>query len=147
MGSSYKLYFNIKSFFNTIDKIVAVDSIDSQVVTYCAENKESSFLKMNSHSEEFKTYIKENKFDVIFINGDHSYHGVKTDYENTKGSGKIYVFHDIINDSCPGVVRFWNELKSSESDAYNFVEFTEQYDEVWDRMHQKFLGIGVAIKI
>ena len=50
-------------------------------------------------------------FDIVFIDGDHSYHGVKNDYEICKKSGKIYVFHDIINSVCPGVVQFWNELK------------------------------------
>ena len=82
----------------------------------------------------------------IFIDGDHSYNGVKNDYEISKNSGKIFVFHDIINDVCPCVVQFWNELKNNEKNTYNFFEFTEQYEDVWNDTHQKFLGIGVAIK-
>ena len=46
----------------------------------------------------------------------------------------------------PGVVQFWNELKNNEDNIYNFFEFTEQYEEVWININQKFLGIGVAIK-
>ena len=29
---------------------------------------------------------------------------------------------------------------------YNFFEFIEQYEDVWNNTNQKFLGIGVAIK-
>jgi hypothetical protein len=47
---------------------------------------------------------------------------------------------------CPGVIQFWNELKNNENDTYDFIEFTEQYEDVWNDTHQNFLGIGVAIK-
>lgn len=109
-------------------------------------NNETQFIKINSQSEQFINYMNNNYFDLIFIDGDHSYEGVKNDYEISKNSGKMFVFHDIINDVCPGVVQFWNELKNIESDTYNFYEFIEQYDDVWNDTRQKFLGIGVAIK-
>ena len=32
------------------------------------------------------------------------------------------------------------------TDIYNFFEFVEQYDDVWNDTKQKFLGIGVAIR-
>ena len=50
-------------------------------------------------------------------------------------------FHDIVNERCPGVVRFWNELKASKS--FNTQEFVDQYDSV----NGTFLGIGVASRI
>ena len=81
-----------------------------------------------------------NRFNQILL-GD-----VKSDYEISKNSGKIFVFHDIISDVCPGVVQFWNELKNNENYTYNFFEFIEQYEDVWNNTNQKFLGIGVAIK-
>ena len=90
--------------------------------------------------------MNNNYFDLIFIDGDHSYNGVKRDYEISKNSGKIFVFHDILSDAVPDVVRFWNELKNNEKDTYNFFEFIEQYEDVWNDTHQTFLGIGVAIK-
>jgi cephalosporin hydroxylase len=146
-GGTFVLTTEYLKMFNKMDTSVAVDIIDSPVIKYCLMNEEtSSFIKMNSQSEEFKNYMKNNKFDLIFIDGDHTYQGVKNDYEISKESGKIFVFHDIINDMCPGVVQFWIELKANESHIYNFFEFTEQYEDVYNTTYQKFLGIGVAIK-
>lgn len=145
-GGTFVLTNEYLKRFNTINKSVAVDIIDSPVFNYCSINNETQFIKSNSQSNEFKSYIQNNWFDLIFIDGDHSYHGVKNDYEISKNSGKIFVFHDIINDVCPGVVQFWKELKTNNTDIYNFFEFTEQYSDVWNNTHQTFLGIGVAIK-
>jgi cephalosporin hydroxylase len=145
-GGTFVLTNEYLKKFNTINKSVAIDIIDSSVVNYCISNNETQFIKINSQSEEFKNYMNNNYFDLIFIDGDHSYDGVKNDYQNSKNSGKIFVFHDIINDVCPGVVQFWNELKNNENDTYDFFEFTEQYEDVWNDTQQHFLGIGVAIK-
>ena len=145
-GGTFVLTNEYLKIFNNVIKSVAVDVIDSPVLNYCLKNKESQFIKINSQSQEFTNYMNDNYFDLIFIDGDHSYTGVKNDYEISKNSGKIFVFHDIVSDVCPGVVNFWNELKTNEGNTYNFFEFTEQYDDVWNNTHQKFLGIGVAIK-
>ena len=145
-GGTFVLTNEYLKMFNSINKSVAIDIIDSSVVNYCISNNETQFIKINSQSEEFKNYMNNNYFDLIFIDGDHSYDGVKNDYQNSKNSGKIFVFHDIINDVCPGVVQFWNELKNNENDTYDFFEFTEQYEDVWNDTQQHFLGIGVAIK-
>jgi cephalosporin hydroxylase len=145
-GGTFVLTNEYLKIFNNVNKSVAIDIIDSPVLNYCITNNETQFIKINSQSQEFKTYINNNHFDLIFIDGDHSYNGVKHDYTISKNSGNIFVFHDIVNDACPGVVEFWNELKNNEADTYNFFEFTEQYDDVWNDTYQKFLGIGVAIK-
>ena len=147
-GGTFVLTTEYLKRFNTINKSVAVDIIDSPVLNYCLNNNKnkSQFIKMNSQSKEFTHYIKNNYFDLIFIDGDHNYSGVKNDYEISKNSGKIFVFHDIVNDECAGVVLLWNELKNNEKDTYDFFEFTEQYKDVWNNTHKKYLGIGVAIK-
>ena len=145
-GGTFVLTNEYLKMFSNIKKSVAVDIIDSPVATYCALNNESQYIKMNSQNDEFKKYMSSNYFDLIFIDGDHSYVGVRNDYETSKNSGKIFVFHDIISVACPGVVQFWNELKNNERDRFDFFEFVEQYDDVWNNTHQKFLGIGVAIK-
>jgi hypothetical protein len=145
-GGTFVLTTEYLKRFNNVEKSVAVDIISSPVEEYCNLNSETTFKKCNSQSDEFKEYMINNFFDVIFIDGDHSYAGVKNDYEISKESGKIFVFHDIVSDACGGVVHFWNELKEKEKSKYDFFEFTEQYNDVWNTNHQKFLGIGVAIK-
>ena len=145
-GGTFVLTNEYLKLFNTINKSIAIDIIDSPVLDYCKNNHDTQYININSQTQEFKNYMNNNYFDLIFIDGDHSYVGVKNDYEITKNNGKIFVFHDIVNDVCPGVVQFWNDLKNNEGEIYNFFEFTEQYEDVWNTTNKKFLGIGVAIR-
>jgi cephalosporin hydroxylase len=145
-GGTFVLTTEYLNRFNNLNKSIAVDIIDSPVQEYCNLNTNTHFIRANSQSYEFKEYMNNNYFDLVFIDGDHSYEGVKNDYEISKNSGKIFVFHDIINAACPGVVQFWNELKSVCNEVYDFYEFTEQYSDVWETTKQTFLGIGVAVK-
>ena len=145
-GGTFVLTCEYLSRFNVLDKCVAVDIIDSPVSAYCSTSPNKTFICMNSTSDEFKEYMKGNMFDAIFIDGDHSYEGVKNDYEMAKYNGNVYIFHDIHSMACPGVVKFWNELKNTMGELYDFYEFTEQYSEVVRNTGQTFLGIGVAVK-
>ena len=65
-------------------------------------------------------------YDFVYIDGDHSYEGVKSDFENYGPMGKLVGFHDIANHGhhTYGVVRFWNELKSN---GYRTQEKVESY--------------------
>lgn len=59
-------------------------------------------------------------YDFIFIDGDHSYEGVKADfynYHSLLSAGGCIAFHDIVDtpttrNAGQGVFRFWNELKA-----------------------------------
>lgn len=70
-------------------------------------------------SSNHKLIDRRKRFDVLFIDGDHSYSQVKTDYETWSPlivSGGLIVFHDIVDSElhkqqlCE-VPRFWNEIK------------------------------------
>ena len=74
------------------------------------------------------------KYDLIFIDGDHSYESVKTDYEKAIRLNPRYIlFHDIQDKYCPGVVRLWGEIKKNKD---NYIEFKTQDD---------IMGLGLVI--
>lgn len=128
-----------------VKKCVAVDLFDSPVKEYCDRENFTSFKKMNSTSGEFKKYIANEHFDVAFIDGDHDYKAVLSDFKTCRGRANILVFHDISNDACPGVGRLWGEITNMLDNEYEFHEMTEQYEEVFRRDGKRYLGIGVAV--
>lgn len=59
----------------------------------------------------------DNMFDLVFIDGDHSYEQVKSDY-TVWGfyAGKVIAFHDICGyRDCDGVRQFWDETAKVET--------------------------------
>lgn len=135
----------IKALNEKMIEATAVDLISEPPLISDYKNKSKlniNYLNINSQSLDFIDWLNGKFYDLILIDGDHSYEGVKKDAENTRELCNIQVFHDITNDACLGVSEYWNELKNKHSDTYDFHEFTDQYDSV----NGTFLGIGVAIR-
>lgn len=144
-GGTFALHNEyLKSTGSKLQQSVAIDIVEESdfMSSYRNQSSNVTFLKINSFSEEFKSYIKDNFFDLVFIDGDHSYEGVKNDAEITRNYCNIQVFHDTVNNACPGVGIYWNELKNNHFNTYDFFDFTDQYDSV----NGTYLGIGVAIR-
>lgn len=61
-------------------------------------------------------YTPEGRFDLVFIDGDHSYAGVKADYERfLPYADKVIALHDVFgNHECGGVATFFLELYGPE---------------------------------
>lgn len=124
---------------------VAVDIMDEPPLMSAYRNcyPESVFYwKADTQSFSFDEHIEGKFFDLVFIDGDHSYDGVKSDALKTLERSNIQVFHDITNDAVPGVSAFWREFINANSSTHYFVEFVNQYESV----NGNFLGIGVSVR-
>lgn len=104
-------------------------------------------IEGDSHSDVVKKRVKEqvgNNVDFLFIDGDHSYKGVKEDfvsYSSLVKENGLIVFHDIVdsqlhrNAGCY-VSSLWNEIK--EMKKYEIYEFMDTNNKNW-------AGIGVIV--
>ncbi len=95
---------------------------DNQTITCLASNSQ-----LTDTLEKVKKLLNYEKIDFLFIDGDHSYEGVKRDYELysplVRDEGLI-VFHDIktVRENI-GVPRFWKEIKEDYTKE-NITEIT-----------------------
>jgi predicted O-methyltransferase YrrM len=100
------------------------------------------FLRLDSHlaatRDRVAGILGGEKLDLLFIDGDHSYEGVKQDFEMYSPfvkEGGIVAFHDILDHPAhpdAQVGRFWSEIKTH----YRHQEFVENPAQGW-------AGIGV----
>jgi predicted O-methyltransferase YrrM len=97
-------------------------------------------IRGDSHSEEVAARVRNitQSLDVLFIDGDHTYEGVKHDflsYSPLVRPGGIVAFHDIAEhpkETGCDVSRFWNEVKTSY-----------RHEEIIENREQGWAGIGV----
>lgn len=88
--------------------------------------------------EDGEGTVPKKQFDLVFIDGCHSYQCVKRDYLLALMLGtRFIVFHDIVNVNTQGCRLLWSEIKKNHKKTY---EFVDQYD----GMKGKYLGIGVV---
>lgn len=109
---------------------------------YAKPGQTLRFIQQDSHLESTKRElweaINKEKIDLLFIDGDHTYNGVKQDWELYSPlvrTGGMIVFHDIcFHPTMPDVQvnEFWGGLKVGK----NSVEFIDSSDRNWG-------GIGV----
>jgi predicted O-methyltransferase YrrM len=161
-------------YLDSVDKIISLDlpesrfgkKYDGQMTDVFREfstSKEMHFIRHNSHQES--TYgevseIVDDGIDLLFIDGDHTYEGVKRDFEmysKLVSEGGFIAFHDIVphadskkqarkmirrdgieeryvtaGDSSWNVAQFWDEISSN----YESNEF---------RSHPKQMGKGIGV--
>ncbi len=95
------------------------------------------YIQNLSTSPEVGEYLAAFKPQMVFIDGDHSLHGVMFDHLLVRKTAEIIVHHDISSQVCPGTSLFWSYVKQAETDFSSW-EFTQQYKSVGG----SFLGIG-----
>lgn len=134
--------------FNQINKSFAIDLFPIKgLMDYKRFNPHAKALIINSRTIDFKNFIiKKGPFDLVLIDGDHSYEGCLSDFEIMKNHAKMLAFHDIVGMGVPGVMQVWQEVKLKYNGEFEFYEFIDQYSEVFNETKKTWLGIGLAIK-
>lgn len=109
-----------------------------------------NYISGNSHKQEtidnVRKILGDNKLDLLFIDGDHSYDGVKMDFEmysTLVRPGGIIAFHDVHESSFHEthncyVHNYWKEIKEIYKTNKTFY-CGEGSNSVWG-------GIGLIIK-
>jgi predicted O-methyltransferase YrrM len=121
---------------------------------FAAPGQTIQCVEGDSHStavrDKAAEYFHGELVDFLFIDGDHSYQGVKADFEMYSPMvrpGGVIAFHDInpdfamtrgqrVNADSGEVPRFWLELKARYPEAYELIHFDNPAD-------QDGAGIGV----
>jgi predicted O-methyltransferase YrrM len=110
--------------------------------SFALPNQQIHLIRADSHHrgtlEQVEAILGGEQIDFLFIDGDHSYEGVKMDFEMHSPlvkKGGLIAFHDVAvqppETGCE-VNRFWNEIKRK----YEYIEIVENWD-------QKEAGIGL----
>ena len=110
--------------------------------SFAIRAQEMYLVREDSHTPStlniIEKILKAHKLDFLFIDGDHTYDGVKKDFElysKLVSKGGIIALHDIVPglpEAVGGVPRFWDEIKRD----FKYVEFVKNWK-------QGGAGIGV----
>ena len=86
---------------------------------YARSRQQVHFLRDDSHAETTRDALAKildgRSVDFLMIDGDHTYEGVRADYEMYSpflAEGGIVAFHDILPRPAYGVDRLWAEVKA-----------------------------------
>ncbi|MEO6695005.1 MAG: class I SAM-dependent methyltransferase [Ignavibacteria bacterium] len=86
--------------------------------------------KAKTTTDELEKILNGDKIDFLYIDGDHTYEGIKKDFEiylNFLSNDGLIGFHDInTHKDGYGVVKFWNETKVK----YRYEEFIKKDSKV-----------------
>jgi len=116
------------------------------------QNNEPDVLGDSSSLETYDKLIKLLKgrqIDLLFIDGNHTYEGVKKDYGLYAPLTKhLVAFHDVYSETEPralGVNHFWNEIVRSQE---HMTAVFHRFNTKVSIQDQRFMneGIGVIIK-
>jgi cephalosporin hydroxylase len=109
-----------------------VGDLDSATVrSYARGQQRIEILPGDSHDPDVLAHASSllgRQPDFVFVDGDHTYAGVQTDYQMYAPllrPGGLIVFHDIVKhrvETGCEVDRLWDEIKS----AYDYTELADQ---------------------
>lgn len=127
-GLTFNFIADYLNLFNSV-KCITIDAFDHKPV------KNNNYEYILKTSDDYTN----GQFDLVFIDGDHSYEWVKRDYNNVGKCAKYCAFHDIEDEFIKndkilngGVYRFWEEIKGDK-----YLKFTSS------KKIKPIMGIGL----
>jgi cephalosporin hydroxylase len=103
--------------------------------SFAREKQEIHLIRADSHDPttlgRVKQILAHRKVDFLFIDGDHSYEGVKKDFQMygpLVRKGGIIAFHDIVpgaEENVGGVPKLWLQIKTQ----YNYQEIVKNWEQ------------------
>jgi cephalosporin hydroxylase len=143
-GGTFIITCEYLSRFHKLENCVAVDNWPREIMHDYAEHRTNvSYLTNSSCDESFIKLVSSKAWDLILIDGDHSYSGVLHDYNAVGPFAKMIAFHDIKNIFCPGTQQIWQDLQK-QYPKEKLHEWTDQYDDVLLRVRGSVMGIGLV---
>jgi Methyltransferase domain len=143
-GGSFTATVEYLSRVGDLEEAVAVDiSPVPALLPYPLDQPSVRLMQADTLTERFAAWAHSRPaFDLVFIDGLHSYEGCRHDFETMRVNARMIALHDISNHIEPEVGRVWADLRREYATAYDFHEFTAQYDE----SAPPDMGIGLAIR-
>lgn len=143
-GGTFIITVEYLSRFTPITRALAVDNWPRDIMKdYSQLRPEVQYLSTSSQSSTFYDAYLPRQWDLVLIDGDHSYKGALEDYSVVKDRARYMAFHDITNSLCPGTQQIWSDMKQKYPPD-QLHAWTDQYDEVLLRMRGSIMGIGLV---
>jgi Methyltransferase domain len=147
-GGTFVITVEYLSRFKPVRRALGVDLVAvPELKRYASTRPGVTVRRADSHSDAFRRLVEaEGPFDLALIDGDHSERGCRRDFETVRDNARNIAFHDVDSPStAPGVVKVWQQAKRDHADRFDFLEFTDQYEEVEREHGVRYLGLGLAI--
>lgn len=146
-GGTFVLTLEYLSRLNT-DLVACCVDVRNPSALFDVYSDFRSFTYVVAKSSDLFDHVdRDSRFDLVFIDGDHSRNGVVNDFLMVKDRASIIGFHDIVNFKTPGTIAAWRDIKKDFADSFDFFEFVDQYPALAGGGEGKsLLGIGVAVK-
>jgi cephalosporin hydroxylase len=143
-GGTFIITVEYLNRFRPISQCLAVDNWPRDIITeYVKYRPEVTYLTTSSQSSEFQTEYQKHQWDLVLIDGDHSYKGAMADFDLVQSRARLIAFHDIVNSMCPGTQQIWADMKLNYPST-KLHQWTDQYDDVLLRMRGSIMGIGLV---
>ena len=134
-GGTFILTVEYLSRFSPITTALGIDKLLlPEVKGYAEHNSAVRLVEAMSTDDAAREAIAEAKPDLVFIDADHSEEACRADYEMVKPHAKYIGFHDLVEWTCPGVSKVWQDAEGVKR------EYLEQYHGI---PHSTY-GIGLV---